>query len=127
MQVTQEMLEAAMNAAVQTGLIPKHSDGETYLKLWGAMKQCIQAATDVGQHGDHSCIQRLREELDVTDNLLAERTRLLQIIPACDAHGDQCVPHAMEWVRDSILLRLEAQIEEPPNDGLQPTERSAAK
>jgi hypothetical protein len=42
MQVTQEMLEAAMNAAVQTGLIPKHADGKTYLKQWGAMKQCIQ-------------------------------------------------------------------------------------
>lgn len=46
MQVTQEMLEAAMKAAVQTGLLPKYADGDTYLKRWDAMKQCIQAAID---------------------------------------------------------------------------------
>ena len=58
-----------------------------------------------GQHGGHSCAQQLREELDVTDKLLAARDALLRSIPACAAHGDQCVPHAMEWVRDSIRLR----------------------
>jgi len=47
MEVTQEMLEAAMKKAVQTGLVPKHVDGDTYLKNWDAMKQCLQAAQDV--------------------------------------------------------------------------------
>lgn len=46
MQVTQDMLEAAMKAAVRTELLPKYADGETYLKRWDAMKQCIQAAID---------------------------------------------------------------------------------
>ena len=47
MEVTHEMLEAAMKKAVETGLVRKHGDSETYLKLWDAMKQCLQAAQDV--------------------------------------------------------------------------------
>ena len=50
---------------------------------------------------------QLREELDVAGKLLAERTRLLQSIPGCEHHGDQCVPHAMAWVQDSIQARAE--------------------
>lgn len=58
-----------------------------------------------GQHGGHSCAQQLREELDVTDKLLATRDALLRSIPECEHHGAQCVPHAMAWVRNSIRLR----------------------
>ena len=58
-----------------------------------------------GQHGGHSCARQLREELDVTDKLLATRDALLRTIPACEAHGDQCVPHAEAWVRNSIQVR----------------------
>lgn len=47
MEVTQEMLEAAMKKAVETGLLPKFADGDTYLQRWGAMKQCLQAALDI--------------------------------------------------------------------------------
>jgi len=58
-----------------------------------------------GQHGGHSCAQQLREELDVTDKLLATRDALLRTVPECEHHGDQCVPHAMAWVRNSIRVR----------------------
>lgn len=44
MEVTQEMLNAAMKKAVETGLVPKHSDPDTYLKQWDAMKACLAAA-----------------------------------------------------------------------------------
>lgn len=47
MNVTQEMLEAAMKKAVETGLVPKFADEDFYLKRWDAMKQCLQAALDV--------------------------------------------------------------------------------
>lgn len=47
MQVTEEMLAAAMKKAVESGLLPKHADSETYLKKWDGMKQCLQAALDV--------------------------------------------------------------------------------
>ena len=58
-----------------------------------------------GQHGGHSCAQQLREEMDVTDKLLATRDALLRSIPECEHHGDQCVPHAEAWVRNSIRIR----------------------
>jgi hypothetical protein len=60
-------------------------------------------------------LAEVREELVLTDKLLAERNRLLQAIPACPAHGSECVPHAIEWVQaakealaaaEQLLIRL---------------------
>jgi DNA-binding HxlR family transcriptional regulator len=47
MEVTQEMLNEAMKKAVETGLVSKHMDPDTYLKTWGAMKECLEAAQEV--------------------------------------------------------------------------------
>lgn len=48
MQITEEMLQAAMKKAVETGLVPKHTiDEETYLRNWGVVKAVVQAALDV--------------------------------------------------------------------------------
>lgn len=46
MQVTDEMLAAAMKSAVATGLVPKHLESDDYLKTWEAMKHALQAALD---------------------------------------------------------------------------------
>jgi len=43
------------------------------------------------------------EELRVTNEILAERERLLRAIPECKEHGP-CVPHAIEWVNDAQHL-----------------------
>lgn len=48
MQVTPEMLAAAMKEASRLGLFPAQTDAETYLKIWNSMKSCIQAALDKG-------------------------------------------------------------------------------
>lgn len=45
-------------------------------------------------------LQQTREELEVTDKLLAARNEALGIIPECEAHGPQCVPHAKEWIEN---------------------------
>ena len=45
-------------------------------------------------------IGKLEEELRVTEELLAERQRVLDAIPACPAHGP-CVPHALEWIKNA--------------------------
>lgn len=45
-QVTDAMLEAAMKAAVASGMLAKQVDEGTYLKNWSAMKQALQAALD---------------------------------------------------------------------------------
>lgn len=46
---------------------------------------------------DPDALSALRKELDVTDELLADRQRVLDAIPECPAHGP-CVPHALEWI-----------------------------
>lgn len=55
-----------------------------------------------------SCIEALEKEVEVDEKLLAERDRLLDAIPACEAHGNQCVPHAIEWVLASVNLEKAA-------------------
>jgi hypothetical protein len=42
--------------------------------------------------------ERLKEELAVTDKLLEQRNHVLRAIPECQDHGDQCIPHALEWI-----------------------------
>lgn len=44
-------------------------------------------------------IDGLREEVELDNKIIAERDRLLNAIPECAAHG-QCVPHAIQWVKD---------------------------
>lgn len=46
----------------------------------------------------------LKAELKVTDELLAERERVLRAIPECPQHGP-CVPHALEWIEKATRLR----------------------
>lgn len=45
MEVTEEMLAAAMKQAVASGLVPKvAADEGEYLKSWAAVKEVIEAA-----------------------------------------------------------------------------------
>ena len=44
-------------------------------------------------------IDGLREEVEIDNKIIAERDRLLNAVPECAAHG-QCVPHAIQWVKD---------------------------
>lgn len=48
--------------------------------------------------GEERSVESLKEELRVTDALLATRERVLTAIPPCPAHGNSCVPHAEEWI-----------------------------
>jgi len=41
----------------------------------------------------------LKHELEVTDQLLNERQRVLDAIPECEIHG-KCVPHAIEFIEE---------------------------
>jgi len=44
MELTDEMLAAAMSVAVKTGIFPRYADEETYLDNWHRMKHCLIAA-----------------------------------------------------------------------------------
>lgn len=57
--------------------------GELYVVLQGALKH----------------ITALTEELNITDGLLKARDELIALIPECDAHGPDCLPHAADWIR----------------------------
>lgn len=43
-------------------------------------------------------IEDLEEDRRITEHLLEEKHRLLKAIPACEIHGEMCVPHAIEWI-----------------------------
>lgn len=45
MEITDEMLQAAMKEAVKQGLVPKYAAGEDeYLKHWQAVEAVVRAA-----------------------------------------------------------------------------------
>lgn len=52
---------------------------------------------------------QLERELAVTDKLLEERNRVLKAIPGCKAHGEQCVPHALEWIAEQLAAPRESK------------------
>lgn len=41
-------------------------------------------------------------ELKVTEQLLAERQRVLDTIPPCPTHGGNCVPWAVAWIKSKL-------------------------
>jgi hypothetical protein len=49
--------------------------------------------------GQAAEIRGLREQLEVTGKILESRTEVLEAIPGCPLHGNQCVPHALVWVQ----------------------------
>lgn len=48
-------------------------------------------------------VSELEEELAVSDKLLRHREYLLQAIPGCPEHGNECVPHALDWIESAKL------------------------
>jgi hypothetical protein len=34
--------------------------------------------------------------------LIDERDRLVEEIPPCPQHGKQCVPHAIDWIKERM-------------------------
>jgi len=50
--------------------------------------------------------EQLAEEVELDNRIIAERDRLLNAIPECAAHG-QCVPFAIQWVKD-----IQAEVKE---------------
>lgn len=47
-------------------------------------------------------IKDLEEELSIIEKLLEERNKLLTTIPACPLHGNECVPFAIDWVKEML-------------------------
>lgn len=43
-------------------------------------------------------LEEARAELDITSKLLDARNEVMALIPGCPVHGEQCVPHAKEWI-----------------------------
>ena len=40
----------------------------------------------------------LKKELDLTNGLLEDQYRIMDAIPGCEAHGNRCISHAIEWI-----------------------------
>ena len=44
----------------------------------------------------------LRQYIRVTESILEGRNCVLEAIPECPLHGNQCIPHALEWINARI-------------------------
>lgn len=62
----------------------------------------IEAHRDDAIHGIedhfevHSALSQMRHEIRISDQLIAERDRILDALP-CPIHG-RCVPFVLEWI-----------------------------
>lgn len=59
------------------------------------------------------------EELKITDQILYDRSKLLIAIPECEVHGSECIPHAIEWIGESIEIRKKYQEQEEISDRME--------
>lgn len=57
-----------------------------------------EGITAILMDGNLLSIDELVKLLNVNENLLAEKQRVLDSIPECPEHGKNCVPHAIEWI-----------------------------
>lgn len=103
---------AAANPTVVTALVNKIRRLDKDLGDVLANNSCTLGIGDGPEklfvHGNHESIkaaqslilqaEKDRAELAVTDKLLADRNRVMAAIPGCTAHGDDCIPHAIEWI-----------------------------
>lgn len=49
------------------------------------------------------------EELKITDTILNDRSEVLKAIPECERHGNECIPHAIDWILESKKIREDYQ------------------
>ena len=43
-------------------------------------------------------IETLEAELRITGQLLSDRQKVIDLIPPCELHGSNCLPHAADWI-----------------------------
>lgn len=48
---------------------------------------------------DLETMTELREHITTLEQIFAERQRVMEAIPECPVHGSECVPHALEWIK----------------------------
>lgn len=53
----------------------------------------------------------LRREIEIDNILLAERNKLLAMIPPCPIHGSECIPWAKKWIHDMLARDLGSEAE----------------
>lgn len=51
----------------------------------------------------------MAREIYFSDLIIESYKDLIHSIPECPAHGDECIPHAIEWVDESIAIRAAAK------------------
>lgn len=57
-----------------------------------ALEQATLICSDCLEQADY---------IQVIEGLLETRNSVLEAIPECPVHGNQCVPHALEWIENA--------------------------
>ena len=60
-------------------------------------------------------IEELRADLRVADEIAKARMDVLELIPECELHGNQCVPNAKTWVRQALWFQHRNEVLEVTN------------
>ena len=50
-------------------------------------------------------VEGYKAELELTNDLLSDRMRVINAIPECKSHGNNCVPHCEDWVKNMKTLQ----------------------
>lgn len=75
-----------------------------FIHLPGVHFEELQAlCLGLANNGDQlrARVAELELELKTTDILLEHRNGVLRAIPECRAHGNQCIPGALEWIENA--------------------------
>ena len=82
--------------------VPKvycHVTGDTLSKLMYEADTVINCADNHLNEQIENANKELTEELKVTDDLLKERQKVIDLIPECQSHGGNCIPNAIDWIK----------------------------
>ena len=110
MEVTQEMLAAAMKNAVASGMLPKQVDEDTYLKNWAGMKVALRSALDAGPTGE---MEQMKQDLAWHKQSLGRQTDKLSSVWSSIAElmqktlGHECGDEPFDDL-ETLLLELKS-------------------
>ena len=86
---------------IPTDLITTETDDQRWLREQIARRDPFES--EQGNDGARTkalekLVIEMREEIAIDNKLIEARNRVLAAIPGCPDHGDQCIPHALEWI-----------------------------
>ena len=91
-------VEEALNSAIKEHDIVMANH---YKHLEEMKRQAIQDQ-ELETYLKKATAHELKDYIRASEFILQARTKVLEAIPECPLHGQHCIPHAIEWIKDNI-------------------------